>query len=98
MSFLSRLFGGKSGESEETVESAVRKILVIYDDPEAKADGGVGVVGRSAEEVRAIGRRLAKSGGTEMMVATQDAVRQKYPWAATNIEAIWATIPEWQNK
>ena len=98
MSFLGRLFGGKGGESAETLESALSKLMVIYDDPEARADGGVSVVGRTAEEVREIGRRLAKSGGKELMLATQEAVRQKYPWAASNIDAIWAPIPEWQSK
>jgi hypothetical protein len=98
MGFLSKLFGGRRGESDETVESAVPKLLAVYDDPEVRAESGVSVVGRTAEEVREVGRRLAKSGGKEMMIAAQDAVRQKYPWAASNIASIWSTIPEWQSE
>ena len=94
MSFLGKLFGKKDGG--ETVESAVQKLLVIYDDPEVKSEGGVGVVGRTAEEVRGVGRGLARSGGKEAMVAAQDALRQKFPWAATNVDSIWASIPEWR--
>lgn len=95
MSFLGKLFG-KKDDAGETVESAVQKLLAIYDDPEVKSEGGVGVVGRTAEEVRAVGRGLAKSGGKESMAAAQQALRQKYPWAATNVESIWASIPEWR--
>ena len=32
------------------------------------------------------------------MVAARDALRERYSWAAANLEAIWASLPEWRSE
>lgn len=92
MGFLDRLFGGKKSDGAGA-DNALQTLVTIYDDPQAKADGGVGVVGRAAEEIRAVGRTLAKSGGREQMVAVREQLRDRLPWAVANLDAIWASVP-----
>ena len=44
-----------------------------------------------------LGKRLHKSGGKESMLAARDALRERHAWAVSNLEAIWASLPEWRN-
>jgi hypothetical protein len=46
--------------------------------------------------VRGLGKRLHKSGGKASMVAARDALRDRHTWAVANLEAIWASLPEWR--
>jgi hypothetical protein len=95
MGLLDKLFGGKKGAGE-SVESALATLTMLYDDPQVKADGGLGVVGRHADEVRSLGHKLAKAGGRERMVEVRDGLRQRLPWAVSNLDAIWASVPAWK--
>jgi hypothetical protein len=69
----------------------------LYDDPEVISERGLALTGPRANEVRDIGRRLHKSGGKASMVAARDALRARHAWAIANLEAIWASLPEWRN-
>jgi hypothetical protein len=99
MGFLSKLFGGdgkdKSGGGID-VESAVKELSALYDDPEVWSERGFSIRGRRAAEGRAVGRKLHKSGGKEMMTAARDKFREQHTWAGANLEAIWASMPEWR--
>ena len=95
MGFLDKLFGGGKGGTI-TTEDAVTEIAAYYDDPEAKADGGLSVTGRQAAAIRDIGKRVHKSGGKAQMEQVRDGVRARVPWAAQNLETIWSGTKEWQ--
>ena len=97
-----RRLGLEPGESEELTVTYVRvpELLVgperqRYGCLEAKADGGLSITGPRAGEVREIGRKLHKSGGKPAMEAARNRLREQYPWAAANLEAIWSSLPEW---
>jgi len=79
------------------LETAVSSLAALYDDPEVKSDRGLSLTGPRAGEARAVGKRLHKSGGKASMVAARDALRARHGWAAANLEAIWASLPEWRN-
>lgn len=96
MGILDRLFGGKRDGAD--VESAVETLVTMYQDPEAKADGGFSITGRQAEEVRALGRNVHKGGGKARMVEVRDGVRDRVPYAASNLESIWASLPQWRDE
>ena len=99
MGLLERLFGGKrdgAGADGADVESAVATLVTMYEDPEAKADGGFSITGRQAEEVRALGRNIHKAGGKARMVEVHHGVRDRLPYAASNLDAIWASLPQWK--
>ena len=95
MGFLDKLFGGGKGGTV-TTEDAITEIAAYYDDPEAKADGGLSVTGRQAAAIRDIGKRVYKSGGKAQMEQVRDGVRARVPWAAQNLETIWSGTKEWQ--
>ena len=95
MGFLDKLFGGRGGSAVDTAE-LVNNVVNLYDDPEARADRGLSITGRAANELRGLGRKLHKAGGHEQMVAARDALRVKYPWAVQNLESIWSNLPEWK--
>ena len=100
MSFLNKLFGknqdtGDSGGA--TVDGAVSSLAALYDDPEVKSERGISLTSPRANEVRGLGKRLHKAGGRGSMVAARDAMRERHGWAVANIEAIWASLPEWRN-
>ena len=100
MSWLNKLFGKSSDSAspnESAVQDAVSSLAALYDDPEVKSERGLSVTGPRAEEARGIGRRLFKSGGKASMVAARDALRERHGWAISNLEAIWASLPEWRN-
>jgi hypothetical protein len=98
MGILDRLFGGNKGAgSGIDVATGVAEICALDDDPEAKSEGGLSITGRQANEIRNIGRRLHKAGGKANMEAVRDGVREQVPWAAKNLEAIWADLPEWKS-
>jgi hypothetical protein len=100
MSFLNKLFGKAhdSGNSDAlTVEGAVSTLAALYDDPEVKSERGLSLTGPRAGEVRGVGRRLHKNGGKGSMLAARDALRERHGWAVANLEAIWASMPEWRN-
>ena len=99
MGFLSKLFGGRGGagaSNEADIESAVTELSALYDDPEVVSERGISITGRRADEVRAVGRRLYKGGGTQQMFAARDRFREHHNWAGANLEAIWASMPEWR--
>ena len=99
MGFLSRLFGGRSNvgaSSEADIERAVTELSALYDDPEVVSERGISITGRRADEVRAIGRRLHKAGGKQQMLSARDRFREQHNWAGANLEAIWASMPEWR--
>ncbi|MBA2450007.1 MAG: hypothetical protein H0V51_18465 [Chloroflexi bacterium] len=99
MGLLDRLFGrNKDGGTADggDLEGAVRTLIEMYDLPDVKAESGLSITGRHAEEVRTVGRNLHKAGGKESMVAARDGLRQRLPWAASNLEAIWASLPQWK--
>jgi hypothetical protein len=100
MSFLNKLFGRTQGASSSdglTLDDGVSSLAALYDDPEVKSERGLSLTGPRAEQVRGVGRRLHKTGGRENMVAARDALRQRHGWAIANLEAIWASLPEWRN-
>jgi hypothetical protein len=100
MGFLGKLFGRAQGAENAdggVVEGAVRSLAALYDDPEVKSERGLALLGPRADEVRGLGRRLHKSGGKVSMLAARDALREQHGWAVTNLEAIWASLPEWRN-
>jgi hypothetical protein len=98
MGLLDKLFGGSKGGKADgvDVESGVAKLIELYDLPDVKAEGGLSITGPHAQEVRAVGRNLHKAGGKESMVAARDGLRDRLPWAASNLEAIWASLPQWR--
>jgi hypothetical protein len=96
MGLLDKLFGGKSGGAGMSVEDGVRELNALYDDPEVKAEGGISITGPRAKEVRAIGQRLHKAGGKAQMEAAREGVRAQHSWAASNLENIWSSMPEWK--
>ena len=96
MGFLDKLFGGGKSTTM-TTEDAVAEIAAYYDDPEAKADGGLSVTGRQAAAIRDIGKRIHKSGGKAQMEQVREGVRSRVPWAASNLDNIWAGLPEWSS-
>lgn len=96
MGFLDKLFGGKRADEGADVESAVRTLAEMYSDPEARAEGGISITGRKAEEIRALGRKLYKAGGKQRMEEVRDALRAQHPWAVANLENIWSSLPEWR--
>ena len=99
MGFLKRLFGGGSNvgtSSEADIERAVTELSALYDDPEVVSERGISITGRRADEVRAVGRRLYKGGGQQQMFAARDRFREQHNWAGANLEAIWASMPEWR--
>ena len=96
MGFLDKLFGGGKSGAAMSTEEAISEICAHYDDPEAKADGGVSVTGRQASAIREIGKRVHKGGGKAQMEQVRDGVRARVPWAAQNLETIWSGTKEWQ--
>ena len=94
MGLLDKLLGRKSGSGDD--ESAMTDLFALYDDPEAKSEGGLPLQSRQADELRAIGRTLHKAGGKERMQAARDALRQRHSWAGSNLEAIWSSLAEWR--
>jgi hypothetical protein len=100
MGILDRLFGRREqgGSGTADADDAVATLVSMYEDPEVKAEGGLSITGRHAEEIRALGRSLHKAGGRAQMVAARDALRDRLPWAASNLEAIWASLPEWRDE
>ncbi len=99
MSFLNKLFGRKQDAASSdgmAVEDGVTSLAALYDDPEVKSERGLSLTGPRAEQVRGVGRRLHKTGGRESMVAARDALRMRHGWAVANLEAIWASLPEWR--
>jgi hypothetical protein len=99
MDFLSKLFGRRGGTATSgavDVESAVSALAALYDDPEVVSERGISITGRRADEVRAVGRQLHKAGGRDAMVTVRDRFRERYGWAGANLEAIWASMPEWR--
>jgi hypothetical protein len=97
MGLLDRLFGGKGGGGGVSVDVGVSELAALYDDPEVKAEGGISMSAPRAEEVRAIGRKLHKAGGKASMESARDRLRERYSWAGANLEAIWASLPEWRD-
>jgi hypothetical protein len=100
MGFLDKLFGRKhaAGDSDRLdVEGAVSTLATLYDDPEVKSERGLSITGPRANEVRVVGRRLHKAGGKERMVAARNGLRERHGWAVANLEAIWGSLPEWQD-
>jgi hypothetical protein len=101
MSFFDKLFGRthETAKSDSTaVASAVTSLAVLYDDPEVKSERGLSLTGPRAEEVRGVGRHLYKSGGKLSLLAARDGLRDRHSWAIANLEAIWASLPEWRNE
>src|ERR1700682_2939792 len=100
MGFLDKLFGRtqRAGDSDAMVlQTAVISLAALYDDPEVKSERGLSLTGPRASEARAVGKRLYKSGGKESMLAARDALRERHGWPVANLEAIWASLPEWRN-
>ena len=99
MGILDRLFGGNRGVAGggATVDDALGTLMTLYDQPDVKAEGGLSITSRQANEVRELGRRLHKAGGKAQMEAARDALRERLPWAGKNLEAIWASLPEWRD-
>jgi hypothetical protein len=100
MGFLDKLFGKapSTGNSDGlALDEAVSSLAALYDDPEVKSERGLSLTGPRANVARAVGKRLHKSGGKESMVAARDALRERHTWAVANLEAIWASLPEWRN-
>ena len=99
MGFLNRLFGrgrGAAASGELDVDAAVGALAALYEDPEVRSERGISLTGPRAGEVRAIGRRLHKAGGKARMLEVRDRFRERHGWAGANLEAIWASMPEWQ--
>ena len=100
MGLLDKLLGRAPSTSESdgaTLEGAVSSLAALYDDPEVKSERGLSLTGPRANEVRGLGKRLHKSGGKDSMLAARDALRERHAWAVANLEAIWASLPEWRN-
>ena len=100
MGLFDRLFGRTHAgvsSNDSAVAGAVNSLAALYDDPEVRSERGLSLTGPRAEEVRVIGRNLFKSGGYASMVAARDALRDHHSWAIANLEAIWASLPEWRN-
>ena len=100
MGLFDKLFGRSSAAvtpDNSAVAAAVNSLAALYDDPEVRSERGLSLTGPRADEVRAVGRRLFKSGGQASMVAARDALRERHSWAISNLEAIWASLPEWRN-
>jgi hypothetical protein len=100
MSILNRLLGRSRDTANSdalAVETAVASLAALYDDPEVKSERGLSLTGPRANEVRAVGRQLHKAGGKVSMLAARDALREQHSWAISNLEAIWASLPEWRN-
>jgi hypothetical protein len=101
MGLLGKLFGRTEagGDSDGGgVGGAVTLLAALYDDPEVKSERGLSLLGPRADEVRGIGRKLHKTGGKGSMQAARDGLRQEgHGWAVANLEAIWASLPEWRN-
>jgi len=87
-----------AGSDRVAVADAVSSLAALYDDPEVKSERGLSLTGPRAEEVRRVGRRLFKSGGRASLVAARDGLRERHAWAIVNLEAIWASLPEWRNE
>jgi hypothetical protein len=99
MSLLNRLLGKSRSTAHAdalALESAVSSLAALYDDPEVKSERGLALTGPRANEVRAVGRQLHRSGGKVNMLAARDALREQHGWAISNLEAIWASLPEWR--
>jgi hypothetical protein len=100
MSFLSKLFGRAQGTGSSdgpALEGAVSSLVALYDDPEVKSERGLSLMGPRANEVRAVGRGLHKTGGKASMLAARNALRERQGWAVGNLEAIWGSLPEWRD-
>jgi len=100
MGFLNKLLGrapSSANSDEQVLEAAVSSLAALYDDPEVKSERGLSLTGPRAGEARELGKRLHKSGGKLSMVAARDALRVNHGWAVANLEAIWASLPEWRN-
>ncbi|MDQ6674636.1 MAG: hypothetical protein M3069_28530 [Chloroflexota bacterium] len=100
MGLLDKLFGRapSTGNSDGlALDAAVSSLAALYDDPEVKSERGLSLTGPRANEVRALGRRLHKTGGKASMLAARDGLRESHTWAVANLEAIWASLPEWRN-
>jgi hypothetical protein len=100
MSFLNKLFRKAPGEGNADapgLDAAVSSLAALYDDPEVKSERGLSLTGPRANEVRGLGKQLHKNGGKVSMVAARDALRERHGWAVANLEAIWASLPEWRN-
>jgi hypothetical protein len=100
MGFLDKVFGRSTGAGNAdglAVEAGVSSLTALYDDPEVKSERGISLTGPRASEVRVIGKRLHKSGGKANMLSARDALRTNHGWAVANLEAIWASMPEWRN-
>lgn len=98
---LDKLFGrpqNSASAESAAVADGVAALAALYDDPEVKSERGLSLTGPRAEEVRNVGRRLVKSGGKANLVAARDALRDQHSWAIANLEAIWASLPEWRNQ
>jgi len=97
MGILDRLFGGKGGAAAGgDVESALETMITLYDQPDVKAESGVSITSRQATELRELGRNLHKAGGKARMEEARDALRERLPWSVKNLEAIWASLPQWK--
>jgi hypothetical protein len=100
MSLLDKLFGRAPADADaggQALAGAVSSLAALYDDPEVKSERGLSLTGPRANEARDVGRRLHKSGGKPSMLAARDALRERHGWAVANLEAIWASLPEWRN-
>ena len=100
MGLFDKLFGrthAAATSDGSAVAGAVDSLAALYDDPEVRSERGLSLTGPRAEEVRVLGRRLYKSGGQASMVAARDGLRDRHSWAVANLEAIWASLPEWRN-
>jgi hypothetical protein len=99
MGFLNKLLGrapSAENSGELAVDAAVSSLTALYDDPEVKSERGLSLTGPRANEARDVGKRLHKSGGKASMLAARDALRVRHAWAVANLEAIWASLPEWR--
>jgi hypothetical protein len=97
MGFLSKLFGGGKGSAADLdPQAAVDQLVVLYDVPDVKAEGGISPTSPQATEVRNIGKMLHKAGGKASMEAARDGLRSRVPWAGQNLETIWGGMKEWQ--
>lgn len=101
MGFFNKLLGRTHdavSSNSLAVEGAVSSLVALYDDPEVRSERGLSLTSPRAEEVRGVGRRLFKSGGKASMVAARDTLRDRHSWAIINLEAIWASLPEWRSE